>query len=490
MRSMRRGGSLGLPQHLAPQRLAVTPQGAAGVQLAAQTVTATTAGALDMLSQNVIFQEEARSVDTEVTEGTADAADAVDEVVLEDKAEAEAVVLEALGVVAGEATLLVGLPTLALLMSQHKETLLPIWLESMGHPILFWKGCCTIFQDAVGGDVAAMGIRENNLYKLQVELPNKPSQPLPSGETVLAAQDTKLWHLRTGHLGGDNLKLLPNMVTGMSNIGKGEVGFCDTCHEAKIVPLPHNGTRVQSTRPLERVHSDLCGPIIPTYNGTKYFMTIIDDFTHFTVVFNLQTKSQEEVHSYISMYEASVTARFQTKISKFRCDNGREYDNNLLRNFFKEKGIEFECNIPHTPQNNGVAERMNRTILDRARAMLLGCCLNDKFWFDAVASAVYIINRSPTSCLKDKVPAELWFGRKPNLQKLRVFGCVAIVCKPQRQINGKFDAKGKKAIMLGYCDNGYRLWSFKDQRVITACDVKFDESRFRFERPSWIYKDG
>ncbi|KAE8742220.1 hypothetical protein FOCC_FOCC012234 [Frankliniella occidentalis] len=108
------------------------------------------------------------------------------------------------------------------------------------------------------------------------------------------------------------------------------------------------------------------------------------------------------------MYEASVTARFQIKICKFRCDNGREYDNNLLRDFFKEKGIEFECNIPHTPQKTGVAERMNRTILDRARAMLLGCCLIDKFWFDAVASAVYIINRSPTSCLKDKVPAELW----------------------------------------------------------------------------------
>jgi hypothetical protein len=156
--------------------------------------------------------------------------------------------------------------------------------------------------------------------------------------------------------------------------------------------------------------------------------------------------------------------------------------NDEVITFFREKGIQWELNIPYSSAQNGVAERMNRTIKDKTGCMLRGSNLKKTFWIEAALKAVYLINRSPTKAIEgNKVPAEVWYGSHPNLKRLRKFGCVAFVKKIMSEIDNKMESRSKKCILLGFCPNGYRLWSLSERKVILACDVVFDESRTSFE---------
>lgn len=163
------------------------------------------------------------------------------------------------------------------------------------------------------------------------------------------------------------------------------------------------------------------GPVNPTsYNEKRYILTFIDDYTHFTVAYALAAKS--EVFRYFQMYQAMTEAHFNKKISRFRCDNGREYISREIKDYFEKCGIQCEFTIRHTPQLNGVAEWLNRIIAEKARCMLHGLQVQKHFWTEAVMmTAMYLINRSPTEALKNKIPAELWYGDRPNLKKIKTF---------------------------------------------------------------------
>ncbi|XP_039309258.1 uncharacterized protein LOC113005856 isoform X1 [Solenopsis invicta] len=185
-----------------------------------------------------------------------------------------------------------------------------------------------------------------------------------------------------------------------------------------------------------------------------------------------------------------VETYFNQKLSRLRCDNGREYLSTEMKNFCASQGIQFEFTIRYTPQQNGVAERMNRTITERARCMLLNSKVSKSFWTEAVQTAVYLINRSPTEAIKGKVPAELWYGEKPDVQKLRIFGCIAYLRLPKELIGGKFDSRSKKCRMMGYCPNGYRLWCPEEKRIILGHDIIFDETRFVLDGNEDFYRNG
>lgn len=124
---------------------------------------------------------------------------------------------------------------------------------------------------------------------------------------------------------------------------------------------------------------------------TVDLVTFIDDFTHFTAVYVMKAKS--EVFNCFKIYEAMATAHFNSSLRRFRCDNGREYISTEMRKHFEEKGTTFQFTIRYTPEQNGVAERMNRTICEKARCLFLGSKLSKKFWSDAVRAAVFLINR-------------------------------------------------------------------------------------------------
>jgi hypothetical protein len=125
--------------------------------------------------------------------------------------------------------------------------------------------------------------------------------------------------------------------------------------------------------------------------------------------------------SCIKQYEAAATTRFSVKICKFRCDNGGEYVTNELKEFFAEKGLQFEYTISYSPALNGVSEHMNCTMLNKARSMLIDSGLPKNLWVKAVMAAAYLINRSPSKVLEMVTPAEMWYGVKPDLRKVMSF---------------------------------------------------------------------
>lgn len=116
--------------------------------------------------------------------------------------------------------------------------------------------------------------------------------------------------------------------------------------------------------------------------------------------------------------------------------------------------------------------------MERVRCMILSSGVSKELWTEALMSAVYIVNRSPTVALKEKTPAEVWYGYRPDLSKLRVFGCIGYVRLPNELIKGKFDSRIIKYIMVGYCPNGYRMWNPAERKIIHAFDVCFDENAF------------
>ena len=146
--------------------------------------------------------------------------------------------------------------------------------------------------------------------------------------------------------------------------------------------------------------------------------------------------------------------------------------------FLSSAGVEHQTTIPATPEQNGVAERFNRTLLDMARSMIHGAGLSKKFWGEATMSANYIRVRCSTTSVKDnKCPLELWTGIKPSIQHLRVFGCKVSVHVPDHQ-REKLDAHSWTGILVGYSSSqkGYRIWDSRRECVVTSQNLVFYES--------------
>jgi len=343
-------------------------------------------------------------------------------------------------------------------------------LEMNGFKIVIENGKATIMLE---NRKIAVAVRQVKLYKLSAFIANESECACLSTKI-----DAYLWHKRLGHISKNNLKELSKLVDGL-DINPVDLNWesCEICVEGKQTKLPHKQERVRAKRPLQLVHSDLMGPITPeSHDDKRYILTFIDDFTHFTAVYLLKTKS--EVFHFFKVFEAMATAHFNLRMSRFRCDNGREYLSTEMKDYFKKQGIQYELTIRYTPEQNGVAERMNRTILEKGRCMLLGSGLPKYLWTEAVLAAVYVINRTPTNALYNSIPAEKWFGTKQDVSKIKVFGCLAYVRIPTELIEGKFDSRSEKCYMIGYCTNGYRFWNPKREKIITGRDVKFVETNF------------
>jgi len=199
-------------------------------------------------------------------------------------------------------------------------------------------------------------------------------------------------------------------------------------------------------------------------------------------VYLLQTKSSTEVVSVFQDLQARIEKQYPDwLIIRFRCDNGRgEYDNSLFRGILRVGGIAFEPSPPYTQSKNGVSECMIRTIIRKARAMLIDSKLDDDFWAQAVSTALYLHARTPSQSISGATPYEKLTGKKPELGHLRRFGCAAYKFIPKELRKGKFSERSKECIFLGYVhDTGkiWRLWDSQSSRVIEASDIVFDELR-------------
>ena len=169
---------------------------------------------------------------------------------------------------------------------------------------------------------------------------------------------------------------------------------------------------------LQLVHSDVCGPVkTASLGGCRYIVTFIDDYSHCCAVFMLKHKSE------VFNYFRSLNVR---SIHTLRTDNGGEYLSTEFQDYLKSKGSRHELTILHTPQQNGVVERMNRTLVKMGRSMMAHANVSKSYWGEAIATAAYIHNRVPTTALNSgKTPYEIGYKRKPDDSHFRVFGCIA-----------------------------------------------------------------
>ncbi|XP_076661161.1 uncharacterized protein LOC143365143 [Halictus rubicundus] len=314
---------------------------------------------------------------------------------------------------------------------------------------------------------------QNGLYVIDMKKTNTLESLLTTN------RDTIQWHRKLGHLSFANMQKLINISEGMNSISKfnNNPEICDICIKAKQTRNPFNGERDRASKPLEIIHTDVCGPIEPTtWDGMKYFITFLDDFTHFAAVFPIRGK--HEVTEIVKSYLKQCQAKWERKVVKLRCDNGREYANKELQDWCKNNGTILDFTVPYSPQLNGKAERLNRTILEKA--LSLDSKINKVMWGEAVRTAIYLINRSPTTT-SDKTQAENWIKKKPDLTNLQIFGCDAHA--KELGYLKKLDERSKKYTMVGYSTNGYRLWDEYKKRIIIVRDVIFKNTSETEEEP-------
>ncbi|KAL0283401.1 UNVERIFIED_CONTAM: Retrovirus-related Pol polyprotein from transposon TNT 1-94, partial [Sesamum angustifolium] len=232
---------------------------------------------------------------------------------------------------------------------------------------------------------------------------------------------TSLWHKRLGHISQKGLELLQKEGVLIDKIEK--LKFCDECvmgkqHKVQF-PASQNPNPVSSSSILDYVHADVWGPSnISTHGGNKYFLSIIDNFSRKVFVFLMKHKS--DVFENFRKWKILVENQTGKKLKVLRTDNGLEFCNQSFSNLCDECGIKRHKTNPYTPQQNGVAERMNRTLLEKI----------------------------PLCPFKWKIPESVWTGNAVDISSLRVFGCSAFV----HQSVDKLAPRSQKCVFIGYPD--------------------------------------
>ncbi|CAK9813843.1 Retrovirus-related Pol polyprotein from transposon TNT 1-94 [Anthophora plagiata] len=326
-------------------------------------------------------------------------------------------------------------------------------------------------------DVVLLCDRINGLYILRENERDVAARIIEGSEHTPQPNSMHAWHRRMGHLNFKDLLACERSgrVKGMHLKDHTEVSNCDICYRGKMSRTPFPKTSSRNSKLLEIIHSDVCGPMRTESNGkARYFITFIDDYSRWCEIRML--KGKHAVLDAFKEFKAFVENQTGKKIKYLQSDNGKEYCNTAFDDFLKTEGIGRRLTVTHTPEQNGVAERRNRTLMDMTRCLLMQSGMPDSFWGEAANTANYIRNRCPSTCLNGKTPFERWFGRVPNVSHFRDFGCEVHTLNrdPSR---GKLDPRSKRGIFVGYAERskGYRVWIPEERRVDITRDVKFVE---------------
>lgn len=318
-----------------------------------------------------------------------------------------------------------------------------------------------------GEKTVATGVRINkHLYRMNIQ--SLQDEALHASGFPATRSSLQLWHERLGHVSNSTIQKMCKLkvADGLNVTPSSAVQFCEGCVLGKHHRLPFpTGGRNRATKIGELVHTDVCGPMRkPSLNGALYYVAFRDDYTGYRVVNFMKRKS--EVFEHLKNYSARLENETGHRIITLRGDNGGEYTSNELEAWLKEKGIRHETSVAKTPEQNGVSERTNRTILESARSMLHSSSLGVELWAEAVACAIYLLNRVLTTAMTESTPYFGWYGRKSNVSHLRVFGCTAYAHIPADE-RSKLDPKGLKCFFVGYAETqkGFRLYEPVSRKV-------------------------
>ncbi|KAL1220953.1 Retrovirus-related Pol polyprotein from transposon TNT 1-94 [Cardamine amara subsp. amara] len=323
------------------------------------------------------------------------------------------------------------------------------------------------FQDNKSGETIGEGCSKGGLYVLDKEQPDVDKSALSS-----------FWHERLGHPHLKALQLaLPNQKVQ-------DHQKCESCILGKHCRnvFPESSTLYDKC--FDLVHSDVWTAPCATRDQYKYFVSFIDEKSKYTWITLLPSKSH--VFDAFSKFYNYVLTQFGTKIKSLRSDNGGEYTSNAFKDFVGKLGIVHQTSCAYTPQQNGVAERKNRHLMEVARTMFFDRNVPKQYWGDAVMTVCYLINRLPTVSLGSVSPHEVVNKTKPSLDHLRVFGCICYVHVPDA-LRNKLEPKSVKCMFIGYSttQKGYKCYNPPTKRMYVSREVKFVEEKGYFDRRDW-----
>ncbi|KAJ9535587.1 hypothetical protein OSB04_un001276 [Centaurea solstitialis] len=328
------------------------------------------------------------------------------------------------------------------------------------------------------GAFVGFGYVCNNMIRLNIDYSSYDfSVCMMSSSSSYNLSKSELWHARLGHVHYKRLKDMSKMSLIPAFDLNNEQ--CKTCSLTKITRQPFKDVK-RDSKVLELIHSDLCDfHATPSLGNKKYVVTFIDDASRYCYVYLLHSKDQ--ALDKFKVYKQEVELHKNELIKALRTDRGGEYYDPV---YFESTGIIHQTTAPYTPQQNGVAERKNRTLKEMVNSMLSYSGLSEGFWGEAMLTACYIFNRTPNKKSKN-TPYEIWHKKVPNLSYLKVWGCRAVVrlTEPKRKNLGE---KGIDCIFIGYAEHStaYRFYAIESNEfvsvntVIESRDAKFDEERF------------
>nr|GEX29731.1 putative ribonuclease H-like domain-containing protein [Tanacetum cinerariifolium] len=320
--------------------------------------------------------------------------------------------------------------------------------------------------------------RENNMYNVNLK------NIVPFGDlTCLFAKvsfdESTLWHIRLGHINFKTMNKLVkgNLVRGLPTKVFENDNTCVACKKCKQHRASCKTKPVSSiNQPLYKLHMDLFGPaFVKSLNKKSYFLVVTDDYSRFIWVFFLATK--DETSPILKTLITGLENQLSLKVKVIRTDNGTEFKNNLNQ-FYRIKGIKREFSVPRTPQQNGIAERKNRTLIKAPKTMLADSFLPILFWPEAVNTACYVQNRVLVTKPHNKTPYELLPGRTPSISFMRPFGCPVTILNTLDSL-GKFNRKVDEGFLVGYSvsSKSFRVFNSGTRIVQETLHVNFLENK-------------
>jgi transposase InsO family protein len=325
--------------------------------------------------------------------------------------------------------------------------------------------------------------------------PDRISQPITTAESSTSRQNLSaasshvrnphqepenafLWHQRFAHASYTTLAKLPFLRHLQPIYGNDP---CVICIRAKAHKLPFARVVEHASEALQLVHSDTCGSFALSDTSKIHFITFVDDYTRYVWAYGIENKKAATVKAVFDTWKAEVEKQSGKELKALRTDGGGEYEKELDR-YLKAMGIHHQVTAPYTPQSNGVAERINRTLLEMMRSMLYQANLPSRFWTYALDTAVYLKNRLPHASIRHRTPFEMFYSKLPRYEHLRPFGCIlyAFVPEERRPKQHKFLTVCTKGVFLQYTDESrtYKFWDLDRQKIDTSHHVTFTEERF------------
>lgn len=290
------------------------------------------------------------------------------------------------------------------------------------------------------------------------------------------------WHQRFGHCSKDAIKELirKDAITGIK-ITNSNNDPCVCCAHGKICRAHHpTRTSTKATEENFALHMDTVGPIaIRSLGNNRYFVLATEEYSNYKIIRFIQGK--DEVSNAVKEIVTQVEIESKRPVRMILTDNGSEYLNYKLKSWLAERGIIHETSATYTPEQNGLAERANRTIIEGTKTLInsirnqLPAQIVERLWAEAAQTVVYTTNRLLSPRNNEKTRYELYMGSKPCAQNLKRFGQSAIVRRENREKISKFSSKGERCVFVGYTGrtNTFRFFSPSSGRIIQSCDVIF-----------------